>query len=373
MKARSSSVFWGIIFLLAGGALLADRMGWVDFSRFSNNVWVYLFAGAGLLFLLGYVVGGLRNWGLLFPALILPAVGLTMWMGDRNLGGAAMGLPILLAVAIPFFVGFALDRKQWGLLIPGYVLVVSALVTLISAAVPGNLIGALFLYAIAVPFLAVFLLNRARWWALIPAWATFVCGTTALLADHVDGNLIGAFFLYAVALPFLVVYLTGRSRRWALIPAAAVAAVGTITLVAGLVGGDWVGALVMLVFAAPFFFLYFRWKENWWALIPAGVFTSIALVVLLGMFVPQNLPVFHGILTGVLLFGLGLTFGGLWLQRSVHPTAWARFPALGLFAAAVLAAVLGDNTNVFWAIVLMAGGIALVAYNFLRKKPGSQA
>jgi len=338
MKARSSSVFWGIIFLLAGGALLADRMGWVDFSRFSNNVWVYLFAGAGLLFLLGYVVGGLRNWGLLFPALILPAIGLTMWMGDRNLGGAAMGL-----------------------------------VTLISAAVPGNLIGALFLYAIAVPFLAVFLLNRARWWALIPAWATFVCGTTALLADHVDGNLIGAFFLYAVALPFLVVYLTGRSRRWALIPAAAVAAVGTITLVAGLVGGDWVGALVMLVFAAPFFFLYFRWKENWWALIPAGVFTSIALVVLLGMFVPQNLPVFHGILTGVLLFGLGLTFGGLWLQRSVHPTAWARFPALGLFAAAVLAAVLGDNTNVFWAIVLMAGGIALVAYNFLRKKPGSQA
>ena len=372
MKAKSSSIFWGILFLLAGGALLADRMGWINFSIFSTNTWVYVLAGGGLLFLLGYFVGGLRNWGLLFPALILAAVSLTVWMGDRRFSGGVLGMPVLLAVAIPFYVGFALNRKAWGLLIPAWVMTVLAFITLTSEQAQGTLIGAVFLYAVAAPFLVVFLLDRRRWWALIPAWATFILGTITLLSDHVDGNLIGALFLYAVALPFLVVYLTNRARRWALIPAAAIALVGTFPLLSAVVNGDVMGAAVMLLFSVPFFFVYFRWKEHWWALIPAGVFASIAVVVVLGMLVPQNQPAFQGILTGVLLFGIGLTFGWLWLRRATHPTAWARIPAIGLFIAAVLACFLGNNNNLLWALLLMAGGIFLIAYNFLRKKPDDQ-
>jgi len=373
MKGKISNIFWGIVLLLAGGALLADRLGWIDFSRITTNAWVYVLAGGSLLFLLGYFVGGLRNWGLLFPALILAAVSLTVWMGDRGFTGGAMGMPVLLAVAIPFYVGFAANRKTWALLIPAWVMTVLAFVTLTAEAVQGTLIGAVILYAIALPFLAVFLLNRSRWWALIPFWVMFILGTITLLADHVDGNLIGALFLYAAALPFLVVYLTDRTRRWALIPAVAVALVGTIPLLSAVVAGDVMGAAVMLLFSAPFFFVYFRWKEHWWALIPAGVLASIAIVVVLGMLVPENRPVFQGILTGVLLLGIGLTFGWLWLRRAIHPTAWARYPAIGLLAAAVLACFLGSNTNIFWAMILMVGGIALVAYNFLRKKPDGHA
>jgi hypothetical protein len=373
MKGKSSSIIWGILLLLAGGALLADRLGWIDFNRISTNVWVYVFAGASLLFLLIYFLNGVRNWGWLFPALIFAAISLTIWMADRNLTGAFMGMPVQLAIAIPFYVGFALDRKAWGLLIPAWVLTVTAFVTLVADLAQGTLIGAVVLYAAAAPFLVVFLLKRARWWALIPAWVLFVLGTITLLAEHVNGNLIGALFLYAVALPFLVVYLTNRAQRWALIPAIATAVVGTIPLLSMVVGGDAMGVAVMLIFSAPFFFVYFRWKEHWWALIPAGVFASIAVVVLLGMLIPKNQPVFNGILIGVMLLGFGLTFGWLWLRRASHPTAWARFPALGLFAAAVLACFLGSNTNIFWAVVLMAAGIALLAYNFLRKKPGDQA
>ena len=373
MKGRSSSIIWGILFLLAGGALLADRMGWIDFNRFSTNTWVYVFAAASLLFLLGYFLNGVRNWGWLFPTLIFAAVSLTIWMGDRGLTGAYVGMPVQLAVAIPFYVGFALNRKAWGLLIPAWVLTVTAFVTLVSEQVAGTLIGAVMLYAIAAPFLVVFLMNRTRWWALIPAWVTFILGTITLLTDHVNGNLIGALFLYAVALPFLVVYLTNRARRWALIPAAAVALIGTIPLLSAVVGGDAMGAVVMLLFSAPFFYVYYRWKEHWWALIPAGVFATLAVVVVLGMIVPENQPVFQGILTGVLLLGIGLTFGWLWLRRASHPTAWARFPAIGLLAAAVLACFLGSNNNLLWAILLMLAGILLVAYNFLRKKPDDRA
>jgi hypothetical protein len=369
MKRNVSSVFWGLLFLLVGAALLANQMGWVNFSLVSTNTWAYFFAGLSLVFFISYFVNGLRQWGWLFPALIFAALSLTVWFADRDLHGSYIGMPILLSVALPFYVGFALDRKAWGLLIPAWVLSVLAIVTLTADLVEGSLVGSLFLYAVAAPFLVVYLRNRLRWWSLIVAWVMFVLGTITLLSDHINGNLVGAMFLYSVALPFLVVYLFNRTLRWALIPAAALAVVGTLPLLASVASGDWMGAAVMLLFSAPFFFVYFRWPEHWWALIPGGVFASIGLVVMLGMLVPRNQPVFEGLLNGILLLGLSLTFGALWLLRGSWPTAWARYPAIGLLIAAVLAGFSGGISALFWAGALLVGGIVLVVYSFLRKKP----
>jgi hypothetical protein len=372
MKRNVSSIFWGLLLILAGAAFLANQMGWFDFSVISTNTWVYIFAGLSLAFFISYFVNGLDKWGWLFPALIFSAVSLTIWMSDHELRGSYVGMPILLAIGLPFYIGFAFNRKAWGLLIPAWVLTVLAITTLAADLVEGSLIGALFLFAVAAPFLVVYLLDRSRWWALIPAWVMFVLGTITLLADHIDGSLIGALFLYAVALPFLVVYLRDRNRRWAFITAVAAGLIGTIALFSSIAGGDWMGALVMLLFSAAFFFVYFRWREHWWALIPAGVFVSIGLVVILSMVIPQ-IPFIEGVLNGVLLLGLGLTFGALWLLRGTHPTAWARYPAIGLFIAALVAFISGGNSALFWAVALLAVGIALVAYSFLRKKPENQS
>jgi hypothetical protein len=371
MKRNISSIFWGLLFILAGGAVLADQMGWLNLSLVSLNTWVYFFAALSLLFFLSYFLNGLRQWGWLFPALILGSISLTIWMVDRGLTGSYVGAPILLGIAIPFFVGFAFHPKAWGLLIPACVMTVLAFITLAADRVSGNLIGALFLYAVAVPFLVVYLLNRSRRWALIPAWATFTLGTITLLSEHVNGNLIGALVMYALALPFLVIYLRNRSLRWALILTIVMAVVGTIPLLATLIGGDWLGAIVMLLFSLPFFFVFFRWQEHWWALIPAGVFASIGLVVILGMLVPGDQPVFEGLLNGILLLGFALTFGALWLLGGTRPTAWARYPAIGLFIAAVVAGFSGGNSNLFWAAALLAGGLVLVIYAILRRRPES--
>ena len=119
MKGKVSSIFWGILFILAGAALLADRMGWINFSLFSTNTWVYIFAAAGLIFLIAYFLSGFRNWGLLFPALIFAAISLTIWMTDHGLIGSYVGMPVLLSVALPFYVGFVLDRKVLGPAHPG--------------------------------------------------------------------------------------------------------------------------------------------------------------------------------------------------------------------------------------------------------------
>lgn len=369
MKRNTSNIFWGLLLILAGAALLANRMNWVNFSLASTNTWVYIFAGLSLVLLLGYILNGLSKWDWLFPTLIFAAISLTIWLSDHAVTSSVLGMPILLSIALPFYVGFAFHRNAWGLLIPAWVMTVLAVVTLMADLVNGNLIGALFLFAIAAPFLVVYLLNRSRWWTLIPAWVMFILGTITLLSESVTGNLIGAMFLYAVALPFLVVYLRDRSRRWALIPALAVGLVGTIPLLASVVGGDWMGAAVMLLFAVPFFYVYFRWPENWWALIPAGVFASIVLVVILGILLPDR-PFTQGLLNGLLLLGLGLTFGALWLQRKTQSTAWARYPAIALLVAALVAGLSGGNSNIFWAAALLAAGIVLVVYSFLRRKSG---
>lgn len=366
---KSASLYWGIALILVSAALLADRLGFIDFERISNNAWVFIFGGAAILFLLSYVINGFKQWGWLFPTLSCAALSLTLWLVTHNFEGAFLGAPILASVALPFYVGYAFNRKDWGLLIPAWILTILSVMTLTADRVAGTLTGALFLFSAALPFLVVFLTNQTRRWALIPAWVLFILGLITLLADRVSGNLIGALFMYAVALPFLVVYLMNRAHRWALIPAAVIALVGTFPLLELLIGRNVMGAAVMFLFAMPFFFVYLRWKDNWWALIPAGIFASIGLVVVITMFVPDNQDVWSGILTGILLLGFGVTFGLLWLRRASLPTDWAKYPAVGLLAASLMAFFLGKNFQDYWAVILMVVGILMVVTSLLPKKP----
>ena len=367
---KSTNLVWGIALILISAALLADRMGIVDFAKISENAWVYIFAGAAVLFLLIYFLNGIKHWGWLFPVFIGAALSLTIWMTTHHLDGAFLGAPILGAIALPFFVGFSFDRKNWGLLIPAWILTILTAITLLVDRVEGTWIGGLFLLSTALPFLIVFLSNNTRRWALIPAWILFILGMITLLSEHVNGNLIGAVFLYSVALPFLVVFLMDRTRRWALIPAAVVAILGTFPLVSMLISGDVMGAVGMFLFALPFYVVFFHWKESWWALIPAGIFTSIGLVVVISMFVPKKKDQWSGILTGILFLGMGLTFGYIWLRRVTYPTTWAMYLAIGLLAASLLSFILGRNFQDYWAIILMIVGIVMVVISVLPKKPG---
>jgi hypothetical protein len=366
---KSASLFWGIALILLAAALLADRLGFIDFSSISTNYWVLIFGGAAILFLLSYIVNGFKQWGWLFPTLIFAALSLTIWMTNRNLTGSFLGSPILAAVALPFYVGFAIDRRNWGLLIPAWVLTMLTIITLLADQEVGTLIGGLFLFSVGLPFLVAFLANRSRRWALIPAWVLLILGLVTLLSEHVSGNLIGSLFMYAVALPFLVVYLLDRTRRWALIPAAVIAIIGTFPLLSLLISGDVAGAVGMFLFALPFYVVYFRWKEGWWALIPAGIFTSIGIVVVISMFVPKNADSWNGILTGITLFGMGVPFGLLWLRRAALPTDWAKYPAIGLLVGSILAFALGSNFQDYWAVILLVVGILMIVTSLLPKKP----
>ena len=316
MKAKSFSIFWGLLLVLGGGLLLVRELGYK--WELSSQFWIAAFAGAGAFFLVIYFLHGVQHWGWLFPASIFAALALTIALSEAGVHGSVTGAPIVASVALPFVVAFLLDTAKRG-------------------------------------------------WALIPAWVMASLTLIVLLTDSVGDDVVGALVIWSVALPFLLAFLLNRRRSWALIVAVVLGISGLFPLMDSLAGEEAIGSLVMFVIALPFFVVYFWSKPNWWALIPAGFFTSIGLIVALSMVMgmpKQSEPW----LRGILLLGWGITFGVLWLRRATQPTGWTKYPAVGLLVSALLAVGLGVGAQNLWPVLIIALGVWLLLGS-LRRKP----
>lgn len=316
MRSKAITLFWGIILILGGAFFLLRNIGY--FSQIPDGVWKFIFAGASLLFFTTWLANGVRNWGWLFPACVASGLSITILLDEIGGFGSASATPLLASIALPFLVAFAIAPQK----------------------------------------------NR---WALIPAWVMFVISVVTIFTDRVNPNYIGSFVLFAIGLPFLVVYLMNRSHWWALIPAAVMGAVGTFPLLSTIFEGDAMGVVVMLAFAIAFLVVFLFSRKNWWALIPTGVFLSIALVVRLAMNNIGTGDDQNNVLSAVMMAGLGTTFGVLWLLRRTMPTHWAKYPTLGLFAASGIAIFTGQRFQIFWPIVLIIIGLALLLSFVFRK------
>ena len=324
MKANIIKIIWGVVLIVLGGLSLADKLGYVNLELITSQGWAIIFAVTSAAFFVSYFLSGVKQWGWLFPALIFAALALTIGMIFENPDDSIIALPILLSVGIPFYVGFLVNRKHWGL--------------------------------------------------LIPAWILTVLAVIAVLSDRIDSNLVGALFLFATALPFLVVYLANRQRQWALIVGVVLGFIGIFPLLDLFVQGDLSGPVVMALFALAFFIIFFVSRKQWWALIPSGVFVSIGVVALLDILLPSH-DYFQvgkyqfGVYTSVLLLGFAITFGILWLLRASQPTNWAKYPAIGLLVASILAFLMGKNfSDIFPAIALLIIGVVMIIGAVLKRK-----
>ncbi len=324
MKANLVKTLWGIVLIALGGLFLADSLGYVELDLLARQGWAIVFAGFSVAFFLSYLILGVRQWGWLFPALIFAALALVIGVLVDNQEDSMIALPILLSVGIPFYVGYLVNRKNWGL--------------------------------------------------LIPAWILTVIPAIVALSDRTDSDLIGAVFLYAIALPFLVVYLLNRRHLWALITGSLLAFIGVFPLLEPILPSDIAGPVIMFIFALPFFILHFASQKFWWALIPAGFFSSIGIVALLDVLLPSNGyfmvgKLEFGVYTGVLFLGFAAIFGVLWLLRGSRPTAWAKYPAIALLIVSILALFMWKTaSNLITAVVLVSIGVALILGSLLKRR-----
>ena len=172
---------------------------------------------------------------------------------------------ILAAGGLGLLAFFLMDRSDWGVLIPAYVLLATALIVMVALVelfAKNDLTASVVLLLIAVPFLAVYMRDRAQWWALIPGYILLAIAVVILLEtlDVVGGQAIGALITGSIGIPFLVVYFKNKEQWWALIPAYTMFAVSAlIGIIEPLSDEEMViPAYVMFAIAFPFFYVYFR-------------------------------------------------------------------------------------------------------------------
>jgi hypothetical protein len=148
-------------------------------------VWVAILAAAGLV-VFGIYLTDRSQWGLLIPAYVLWAVaGLIALVTLNVLRDESVATYVLAAIALPFLVAFLRDRRRWGLLIPAYVLLaVGVMIVLTERGVLSDLlIPAYVLFVIAIPFFVVYARDPKQWWPLIPGGIMAVIGLSFLIAE----------------------------------------------------------------------------------------------------------------------------------------------------------------------------------------------
>jgi hypothetical protein len=150
----ASDVFWGIVFLVAGGAFL-------------------------LMFSSGFASG---QWWAVIPGLVLAGIGVVILLPDwlDDLGGAVF----LGAIGLSFWAVYLSGRDRWWAIIPGGVLLTLAAVSAFDEVFRGIDTGGIFFLGLALTFLLVALLANMGW-AYWPAGALGVFGVFLFFQSQV--------------------------------------------------------------------------------------------------------------------------------------------------------------------------------------------
>lgn len=170
---------------------------------------IYVLVAIALPFLLVYLRDR-NNWWALIPSYVLLAIGAMLLLTEWSiLPDDFVATFVLAAIALPFLVVFLRDRTNWWALIPAYVLlVVGIMVPLLDYNVLTDLwIPAYIMFAIAIPFFVVYVLNPKEWWPLIPAGIMAVVGSSFLLSSG------AARYLPAVVLIVVGIIILTRQFR----------------------------------------------------------------------------------------------------------------------------------------------------------------
>lgn len=315
MRSKLSSILPGLFLILAGAVAFYAQLVHID--NHNPQFWMTVFAGFGLLFLISYLVSGVRAWGWLFPTLICGALTLTIFLSEAGVTNSIVGAPILIAIGLPFIVPLILDiHKNWWALIPLWIMGILAGVVAVADTVQGEWIAAIVMLGFAIPFFIVFLTDHSRWWALIPAFVFTVVALIPPASTSLKGEYLGGMINIAIGLPFLIAYLVSRKAWWAIIPAGAMISIGLMIIVIGILGGS----------------------------ASSG---SIAV--------------------GANFLGLAATFGLVWLRRDLYPADWAKYPTIVLAILSIFMFFNAANFNYAWPIILIAGGLLLLYFGFRRK------
>lgn len=234
----------GVVIILLGVVALLNNFVSGDLLAW---LWIVVLAGSAVAF--GWVYSRERTaWAAIGTYVTGFLAAFVFLLTQVNLSGVWVPVLVLLAIALPFVYLWWQDRRQWGLLVPAYVLVAVAVFLLLTEmGVSGTLVPTFVLLAVALPFVVGWLRDRQQWGLLVPAYVMVTVAVVVLLGGSgASAELIPVFVMWAIALPFLLA--AALTRQWPLlIPGGIMGLIGLFLLV-GVQGAasQVVGTLVAL-------------------------------------------------------------------------------------------------------------------------------
>ena len=255
-------------------AMVAFILG-INSTDISQQVMAIIFAAGGVIFTLAYFLHGVKKWGWLFPALGCAALAVIIRMDEAGINSSLNGVPLFAAAAIPFYVGYAVDRKRWGLLVPAMLLTAFTVFLALPQSVLDVWSGALFFFLFAIPFFVTYFLSKKNWWALIPAGTLASFGLVVLveiLVPHQEypslpnqlsfDKFIWVLFL-GLAATFGAVWLLRKSAPtgWAIYPAVGLLSISLASVLLGERFQDVWGVILTLVIGLTLLIGALSWKK----------------------------------------------------------------------------------------------------------------
>ena len=168
----------GGLLVVVGLLLLANTVFQVEIGVWA---WIIGFGLAAAAF--GVVYTQEREAGYAVVAYVCAALAVFLFLVTQlDLAGNIVPTIVMAAIAVPFILAWTQNRKQWGLLVPAYVML--SIIPIFYLEDAGNLVPSYVMFVIALPFLGGALYTR-QWALLIPGGIMGVLGIF-LLADAVE-------------------------------------------------------------------------------------------------------------------------------------------------------------------------------------------
>ena len=206
MKRLDARIVIGVLLILAGGLGFLQAFGFLQSA--SDVFWGIVFLAAGGIFLFMFAGGfASGNWWAAFPGFVLAGIGVLILLPNSldNIGGAIF----LGAIGLSFWAVYLTGRDRWWAIIPGGVLFTLAAVTVLpSNFIGGAASGGVFFLGLALTFLLVALLANMRW-AYWPAGVLGVFGIFLFFESQV--YLLS--YVAAAALIVVGIFIILRSLR----------------------------------------------------------------------------------------------------------------------------------------------------------------
>lgn len=173
-------------------------------------------------------------WLSVMSGILLVAVGVIFLLG--NLGIITIDWEVIIGPlfgigGLAFLVVFMMNTDNWWALFPAFVLMAIGIIIFMDNTMPvvSDLwSGAVFLGLLGLAFLLIYIFHQEHWWAIIPGGVLMTLAGVTLVSDT---DFAGGLFFLGLALTFGLIYFlpkpSGKSQ-WALYPAAILLTIGVL-------------------------------------------------------------------------------------------------------------------------------------------------